>query len=157
MNTSLSYVPRARAFSRRRSLSSITWGNLSRLGFVTAAPDVLPPTPVTIQPFPSTVMPGQVSPGLQVPLLPNPDTQPGAWPGLNPGGTVTATTLPAQVPVQQPVVVTPTSGPIPSPQTVAAATAPATSWLDEQLIPGINNSYLLLGGIAAFLFFGGKK
>jgi hypothetical protein len=101
-------------------------------------------------------MPGVLSPGLQVPLLPNPDTQPGAWPGLNPG-TITATTLPAQVPVQQPVIVTPTSGPIPSPQTVAAATATPTSWLDQQMIPGINNSFLLLGGIAAFVFLGGKK
>jgi hypothetical protein len=57
---------------------------------------------------------------------------------------------------QLPVVVSPTSGAIPPPQTVAAATQPV-SWLDRQLISGVPNKYLLLGGLGAALFFGGKK
>ncbi|MBZ5532615.1 MAG: hypothetical protein LAO20_14375 [Acidobacteriia bacterium] len=92
----------------------------------------------------------------------NPDTLPGAWPGLNPATQPGVfTTLPAQVPSTQastkPLVVTPTSGTIPSPATVAAAAAPASSWFDQQMIPGVKNSYLVLGGIAALLLFGGKK
>jgi hypothetical protein len=69
----------------------------------------------------------------------------------------TANTLPAQVPVGQPtVIVTPTSGPIPSPQSVAAAAAPA-SWFDQQMIPGVKNSYLVLGGLGLLVLFGGRK
>jgi hypothetical protein len=83
---------------------------------------------------------GLVSP---MPFPGNPDTRPGAWPGLvAPGGVIQANGGPAQVPIQNPpaVVVTPTSGPIPPPQVLAAAAAPApASWMDQTMISGVPN------------------
>ena len=152
MSTLLSFTPRARrSLQGRRHMGSITWGTRARgLGFVTAAGEV---NDFNSAPMVALEVPG-VSPGTVVQPLPNPDTRPGAWPGLAPGGagTIQVSTLPAQVPV----VVTPTSGTIPPPATVAAATAPV-SWLEQSLIPGIANKWLLLGGVAAALFLRREK
>jgi hypothetical protein len=166
---------------QRRNLSSITWGNRS-LGLVTSDGTItdrntVMPLPLVDGPLP---IPG-LNPGVVVAPFPgNPDTQPGAWPGLNPspakftpgwvsGGCIMGAngqnicspiTAPVQAsggPAQVPVVVTPTSGAIPSPQTVAAATAAPVSWLEQELIPGFANKWLLLGGIGALFLFGGKK
>lgn len=128
-----------------------------------------------------------LSPRVRLGLLPNPDTLPGAWPGLlnDTGGgqlfamplpgvlpngvlplptvnTPPVQTLPAVVPVQTPaqpgaVVVTPTSGAIPAPATVATATPASTSWLDQSMIAGIPNKFLILGGLGALFLFGGHK
>jgi len=144
---------------RRRGMSSITWGtrSLGRLGFVTAAGATADFNTAQI----NTGGSGSVS----IQPFPNPDTLPGAWPGLTLGPisqeppppifntTIQANGLPGQVPV----VVTPTSGPIPAPGTVAAATAAPASWFDQSLIAGIANKWLLLGGIGALFLFGGKK
>jgi hypothetical protein len=134
---------------RRRHMGSITWGNrylgaLNPLDSGSGFDVVMQQNSVTPVPFPG-----------------NPDTLPGAWPGLNTQPpAITATTLPAQVPqtnpsAGNPVVVTPTSGTIPPPATVAAGTAPVP-WLEQSLIGGIQNKWLLLGGLGAFLAFGGK-
>ena len=140
---------------RRRGLSSITWGTrtlgalnpLDSGGVDFLQQGTVSPSPmITAQPFPG-----------------NPDTLPGAWPGLNPQPpAITATTLPAQIPqvnnpsASNPVVVTPTSGTIPPPAAVAAGTAPVP-WLEQSLIGGIANKWLLLGGVGALFLFGGKK
>jgi len=145
-------------------LSSITWGTRARsLGsvFDMRTPIVSPmfnPTTITMGPIPQEPMPQPV------PFPGNPDTQPGAWPGLTwttsgpliyPGNEPPPPVF-TGTPGQVPVVTTPTSGPIPSPGTVAAGTTAPASWLDQSLIGGIPNKYLLLGGIGAFLVFGGK-
>jgi hypothetical protein len=166
--------PRRQLFSRRRrNLSSITWGNRS-LGLVT--PDGTITDRNTVMPLPLVDGPLPIpgfQPGVVVAPFPgNPDTRPGAWPGLNQNlipvdpGYVPGFVLPNQTtplvanggPAQVPkVVVTPTSGTIPSPADVAAASAAPASWLEQSLIGGIANKWLLLGGLGAFLFFGGKK
>jgi len=147
-------------------MGSITWGTRSMqlrgMGFITAQGDTgdfntaMGPA-IMPQPFPG-----------------NPDTMPGAWPGLNPALNPSMSpanpapgvilnppiTSPMQAnggPAQVPVIVTPTSGPIPSPATVAAAAAAHVSWLEQSMIGGIANKWLLLGGIAALFVFGGKK
>jgi hypothetical protein len=104
---------------------------------------------VSIQPFPEPMVP--------LNRLSNPDTLPGVWPGLNPSPANPAPVQANGGPAQVPVIVTPTSGPIPSPATVAAAAAAPVSWLDQQMISGIPNSYLLLGAIGALFLFGDKK
>ena len=152
MSALVSYAPlQRRMISRRRGMGSITWGN-RQLGLITRDGIVTDFNNVSVSPM----IDGSDAPFVPLPFPGNPDTRPGAWPGLvpqNTGGTVTANTLPAQVPV----VVTPTSGPIPAPGTVAAGTAAPASWLEQSLIGGIANKWLLVGGIGAFLFFGGKK
>jgi len=180
--TSAQRAYRARVFAevnrtaRRRSaplagLSSITWGTRARgLGtmldtsmFVDTRPPIVSPlnsATEIVGPFP---IPTNEPPPI-VPFPGNPDTRPGAWPGLTftnplvyPGNEPPPIVVPASgAPGQVPVVTTPTSGPIPPPATVAAGTA-ATSWLDQSLIGGIANKWLLLGGIGAFVFLGGKR
>jgi hypothetical protein len=169
--TSAQRLYRARVFAEvnrvnRRSrplagLSSIVWGTRGLRGLGVTLPDGTTTDRNTPAPFPG-----------------NPDTQPGAWPGLTftpspwiSGGCIFDTTTGKSVctqlaplpnpasgsPGTVPVVVTPTSGPIPSPGTVAAGTTPPTAWLEQQMITGIPNSYLLLGALGAFFFFGGKR
>lgn len=145
-------------YPRRREMGSITWGTrnlrgLRGLGVALPVGDgAFNISPFAVAPEPMI----QPSPGV-VAFLQNPDTRPGSWPGLNPAPAVVASGLPAQVPVQTPaVVVTPTSGAIPPPQAVAAAAAAPVSWLEQSLIGGIPNKYLLLGGIAGLFLFGGK-
>ncbi len=45
------------------------------------------------------------------------------------------------------------------PETVTPAAAPApASWLDQEMIPGVKNTWLALGGgLAAMMFFGSKR
>jgi len=148
---------------RQTQLGSITWGTRTR-----ALGSVLDLQPAIITPLqqPLSISMGPISQEpspAPVPFPGNPDTQPGAWPGLtitNVGPISQEPPPQPQVfngsPGQVPVVVTPTSGPIPSPGTVAAGTTAPASWLDQSLIGGIPNKYLLLGGIGAYLFFGGK-
>lgn len=153
-----------RDITRRRHtpLGSITWGTRARtLGTVL---DMRPPIITPMDSISIVMGPIPQEPPPPIPFRGNPDTQPGAWPGLtftNPTITTPTNEPPPIVvsgsPGQVPVVVTPTSGPIPSPGTVAAGTTPPTSWLDQSLFAGIPNKYLLLGGVGAFIFFGGKK
>jgi hypothetical protein len=139
-------------------LSSITWGTRAR-----ALGSVLDLQPAIVSPMfkPLTITMGPIPQEPPPPVFPgNPDTQPGVWTGLGPitfPGEVPPPVLPANgSPGTVPVVTTPTSGPIPAPGTVAAGTTAPASWLDQSLIGGIPNKYLLLGGLGAFLFFGGK-
>jgi hypothetical protein len=153
---------------RHTNLSSITWGTRTRaLGSVLdmrtpiVSPMLSPDTFINMGPIPQEPPPIIPFPG-------NPDTRPGAWPGLTfvpgtnnlgpgnepPPPVIAATTNQGGTGT---VVVTPTSGPIPSPGTVAAGTAAPASWLDQSLIGGIPNKFLLLGGIGAFFLFGGKR
>lgn len=152
---------RSRRMRPLAGLSSIVWGTRGGMGTILdmRTPIVSPVDyrivalgPISQEPRPQpSPFPG------------NPDTQPGAWPGLTLGPiTYPGNEPPPQptvftgTPGQVPVVVTPTSGPIPSPGTVAAGTTAPASWLDQSLIGGIPNKFLLLGGLGAFLFFGGK-
>jgi hypothetical protein len=161
------------SYRRPANLSSIVWGSRSRVmgdmplddGFnlapriALALPGLSPGGVVTQGPMSPGLVDGAppmvalpipgLSPGGVV--LQNPDVKPGTWPGLMP--PISVTTLPLQVPI----VVTPTSGPIPSPATVQAATAAPASWFDQSLIAGISNKYLLLGGVLAMFLFGSKK
>lgn len=145
---------------RRHCLGSITWGTRTR-----ALGTVLDLQPAIVSPMntPASLVMGTISqePSPQITPFVNPDTRPGAWPGLTLNPPAPEPAPQPQVftgtPGQVPVVVTPTSGPIPSPGTVAAATSAPASWLDQSLIAGIPNKFLLLGGLGAFLLFGGKK
>ena len=157
---------------RQSHLSSITWGTRARgLGSVidTGPLIVSPPfDPASIRVVSMGPIPQEPAP-IPAPFPGNPDTQPGAWPGLitSPGPITYPGNEPPPIVPPFPattnqggtgtVVVTPTSGPIPSPGTVAAGTAAPASWLDQSLIGGIPNKFLLLGGLGAFLLFGGKR
>jgi hypothetical protein len=148
---------RSRRMRPLAGLSSIVWGTRRGLGTILdMRPPIVSPmlTPVTITnmgPIPQEPPP-PVFPG-------NPDTRPGAWVGLGPltypGNEPPPPVFPANGSPGT-VVVTPTSGPIPPPGTVAAGTTAPASWLDGSMIAGIPNKFLLLGGLGAFLFFGGK-
>lgn len=159
---------RAGNFAGRRRLGSITWGTRQLGSIIDTGIDTVPFDPgmfppgqgqasgPVFQPIASGPILSQppIIIGPQVPFPTTPASP--ASPAAPPSGGVTAptqSTLPAQVPI----VTTPASGPIPSPGTVAAGTMTATSWLDQQMITGIPNSWLLLGGAAAFLLMGGKK
>lgn len=167
------YQRRAFAEANRRTVSmrplgSITWGTRARgLGssLIDTGPLIVSPPfdPASIRVVSMGPIPQEPRP-IIAPFPGNPDTQPGAWPGLitSPGpitypGNEPPPIVASGAPGQVPVVVTPTSGPIPSPGTVAAGTSAPPSWLDQSLIGGIPNKFLLLGGIGAFLLFGGKR
>lgn len=143
-------------------LGSITWGTRQLGSIIDTGIDTAPFDPGMFPPGQGQASGPVFQPiasgpiVAQPPIIVGPVMQlPPASPAPPSGGVTatTQTTLPAQVPI----VTTPASGPIPSPGTVAAGTTTATSWLDQQMITGIPNSWLLLGGAAAFLLFGGHK
>ncbi len=79
------------------------------------------------------------------PILPTVKTTPVAAPNIGPG-------LPPGSSLQ---IVFPSQGTV----KYAAAAPPATSWLDQQMIAGLPNSYLALGtvGLVLFLSMSGAK
>lgn len=141
------------------------------VAYRTSAGPLVPLSPrvrLGLLPNPDTLpgaWPGLLDDGSGAPLFALP--RPGLLPGQLPNGVVPTPpvqTLPAIVPEQLPatsqpgaVVVTPTSGAIPSPATVATATPVSTSWLDQQMIAGIPNKFLILGSVAGLLLFGGHS
>lgn len=145
----------------RPALGSITWGNRAR--FLGAAAMVLDPEdPIQrIMPGPIPVDDGGPFPcGPTGIMTGGPFSRPG-WCNADGSPYLVAKPLPLVVPQTSApsVVVTPTSGPIPSPAALAAATAgPAPSWFDQSMIDGVPNKYLVLGGVGLWvLFAGGKK
>lgn len=156
---------------RRRTMGSITWGTKSRLGLIVPAPEVDLPARVVISPsgfITAAGAPAQ-TPVVSTPIFSTPPIVIGPTlpfptsPTSTAPGTVTANGLPGQVPVTSggagTVVVSPSSGVIPDPSTVAAGTTAATSWFEQQMIAGIPNWWLLAGAGVLFLMHnsGGKK
>lgn len=161
-------------FRRRPAMGSITWGNravrMNGLGLVVAAPEVTAPAPIAFIPGDNTVTPIVTGPFpiATGPVLSRPPIVVGGTfpiptspviPLPVPQGT-TDTGLPGTAPITQPVVVTPSSGTIPDPATVAAATTTdTTSWFEQQMITGIPNWMLVAGAGVLFMMHnsGGKK
>ncbi len=163
MRRRIRMVPRSRM---PRGLASVVWGARSRLGYT--APDGTVTDFNTINPFPPGC--GVILPGGAVTNVMCRPPLPGII-DFNPQApTVEANPLPAQITVPAPppvpgpganptVVVTPTSGTIPSPAQVAAATTPAgfMAWLQQSMFLGIPNWILLAGGAALLFSEGGHK
>lgn len=147
-----------------RGLASVVWGERSRLGYT--APDGTVTDFNTINPFPQPC--GVILPGGAVTNVMCRPPLPGVI-DFNPQApTVEANPLPGQITVQAPppapaptptVVVTPTSGTIPSPAQVAAATTPTgfMAWLQQSMFLGVPNWILLAGGAALLFSEGGHK
>lgn len=164
----------------RRPLGSVTWGSAALrargLGAIMAAPVSDEPyipirggvdTPVPFEP--GTIPPGQVPPGRICPswgCATNGPTYPvGVFPiNYIPVAPAPVPTSDGSTPVTNPptVVVTPTSGPIPTPAAVTAATAPASNpiadFLSGSSLLGVvpNWALLLAGGALLWAFSEGK-
>lgn len=113
------------------------------------APDIsptFPTTPTISLPTPTPPVPPSFF-TFPKPIIPAPVVVAATPPDLGPK-------LPGGV-----QVVFPSQGTVPPPPRYAAAAPPGGSWLDQQMIAGIPNSYLALGigGLVLLVSIGGKR